>query len=204
MTFAQTAALAGPVVVSLIVMNFPDSLGFAVLMLLIFWISGLLALSLLLLLEGRRALSAALFPVRILSRVLQLPVEFGKWVLNYSARKRGWNIIQSIALGLENYPRTLPRVRFTPVGFERVIYRELPDAPLQRTLKRRYEGLGKVFRSTADILSKMSITATDMQSVLQAMEADINLVHASYYTDDECLECIADWIVSPRTSSGEP
>jgi hypothetical protein len=33
-----------------------------------------------------------------------------------------------------------------------------------------------------------------MTSLLRTIEEDQTLVHAAYYTDDECIARIADWI----------
>ena len=40
----------------------------------------------------------------------------------------------------------------------------------------------------------MTVTAADISALLQTVEEDQTLVHAAYYSDDECIARIADWI----------
>jgi hypothetical protein len=44
------------------------------------------------------------------------------------------------------------------------------------------------------IVASAVLTAPDLSSLLRLVETDLSLVHAAYYTDDECIERIADWI----------
>ena len=50
------------------------------------------------------------------------------------------------------------------------------------------------FGDVTQTFSKGVVTATDLSSLLEKIETDLSLVHAAYYTDDECIERIADWI----------
>ncbi len=79
-------------------------------MMLVFWISGFLALSLLLLLEGRRALSAALFPARealaclreekpdVILLDLMMPEMDGFAVVAALQKEAGWRDIPVIVI----------------------------------------------------------------------------------------------------------
>jgi hypothetical protein len=40
----------------------------------------------------------------------------------------------------------------------------------------------------------MVVTAADISSLLRTIEEDQSLVHAAYYTDNECIDRIANWI----------
>jgi len=40
------------------------------------------------------------------------------------------------------------------------------------------------------------VTSADIIMLQHAIEADQTLVHAAYYTDDECIARIADWIAA--------
>ena len=48
----------------------------------------------------------------------------------------------------------------------------------------------------SEAFSKMVITEADLSLLLKKVEADQSLVHAAYYTDDECIARIADWIAA--------
>lgn len=52
----------------------------------------------------------------------------------------------------------------------------------------------QAFGDVTETLSKMA--APDSEALLRMIETDLSLVHAAYYTDDECIERIADWIAS--------
>jgi hypothetical protein len=43
------------------------------------------------------------------------------------------------------------------------------------------------------------LTASDVADLLQHIERDQSLVHAAYYTDDDCVERIARWIEQHST-----
>ena len=38
------------------------------------------------------------------------------------------------------------------------------------------------------------ISPADMSLLLATIEEDLSLIHAAYYTDDDCIARIADWI----------
>jgi hypothetical protein len=52
--------------------------------------------------------------------------------------------------------------------------------------------------STASSCSSAREAASpaDIQSLLRTIEEDQTLVYAAYYTDDECIARIADWIAA--------
>jgi hypothetical protein len=49
--------------------------------------------------------------------------------------------------------------------------------------------------------SKLAVTTADLTSLLRTVEEDQTPVHAAYYTDDECIARIADWIAGDLTSA---
>jgi hypothetical protein len=119
-------------------------------------------------------------------------------VLTYIVRQWGWSVIQRRALGLEGYGSKLPRVRRVPAFVSRALfkYENMPSAVERRALQRRQRGFDRQLGLVSDMLAKHALP-TDTTSLLQAIESDLSLVHAAYYTDDECIERIADWIAAP-------
>jgi len=56
--------------------------------------------------------------------------------------------------------------------------------------------------SLADVteaFSRLAMTTADLSALLRSVESDQTLVHGAYYTDDECIDRIADWIVGAGT-----
>jgi hypothetical protein len=47
----------------------------------------------------------------------------------------------------------------------------------------------------------LAVTSADITSLLQTIEEDQTLVHAAYYTDEECIARIADWIAAEDSIS---
>ena len=116
-------------------------------------------------------------------------------ISTYIALRMGWRIVQERALGVEGYSYGLPRaereLKFASAAIYK--YEDLPEAVKQRALARRDEWFKRVFGNVTETLAKMA-KPPDLQALLQMVETDLSLVHAAYYTDDECIERIADWI----------
>jgi len=70
----------------------------------------------------------------------------------------------------------------------------MPKNAEQRALSNREEWIKRNFGAVTETFSKLAVTASDLSSLLKTVETDLSLVHATYYTDDECIERIADWI----------
>jgi hypothetical protein len=73
-------------------------------------------------------------------------------------------------------------------------YEDLSKAAEQRALGKRTGWLERNFGEVTKTFSQVVVTAADLSSLLRKVETDLSLVHAAYYTDDECINRIADWI----------
>jgi hypothetical protein len=63
-----------------------------------------------------------------------------------------------------------------------------------RALDNRSAWIARHLGEISQGFSKLAITAADISSLLRTVEEDQTLVHGAYYTDDECIARIADWI----------
>jgi hypothetical protein len=101
-----------------------------------------------------------------------------------------------MTLELEGYRWELPVVERNPGSFTNAIvkFEELPIEAERRASKKRGEWVERHLGEVSETFSKLVITAPDISSLLRAIEEDFALVHAAYYTDDECIARIADWI----------
>jgi rRNA maturation endonuclease Nob1 len=70
----------------------------------------------------------------------------------------------------------------------------MPEGAEQRALAMRNAWIGRHFGDVTQTFSKVVVTAADITLLLRTVEADQSLVHAAYYTDDECIQRIANWI----------
>ena len=142
---------------------------------------------------GSPWLLALVFPVRraiatfgMLAPMLTAPIA-------YAIRNRAWLLIRRIALGLDGYPHRLPNVSSVPADLG-YVYEELPESVILRTLSKRNDLVSKSLNSATDILSALILTSSDIEALLEILQDDLSLVHASYYQDRECIERIAAWI----------
>lgn len=135
-------------------------------------------------------------PFRLCSYPLRSIASSFTEIGTYVVRSRGWSVLVAMAMGLEGYPHRLPPIRQYPDGVAEnfVKYEDIPPGPLERALVMRSAWINRHFGRAAETFSKIVVTAADMASLLRAIEADQSLVHAAYYTDDECIARIADWI----------
>jgi hypothetical protein len=143
---------------------------------------------------GRAFYSATAAPIRWLARQLRATGQIFNHIATYVARRRSWSLLQEMAFGLEGYSFKLPMAQREPKFASPTLYRyeDLPEGAEQRALARRDEWVKRAFGDVTQTLSKMA--APDLSSLLKMVETDLSLVHAAYYTDDECIERIADWI----------
>jgi ABC-type multidrug transport system fused ATPase/permease subunit len=116
-------------------------------------------------------------------------------IIPYLVRQRGWHIIQQIALGLKGFEWDLPEVRQVP-EFARdcAVLSLLTERTERRALARRNEWAASYLGDISQVLSKMVLSAADISFLVRLVEEDSSLVHASYYTDEECIDRIARWI----------
>ena len=114
----------------------------------------------------------------------------------YIVRRKAWSVLLTMTMGLEGYRFRVPIIEqypsYVPENFVR--YENMPDGAEQRALARRTAWIGRHLGDISQTFSKMVVTAADMTSLLREVEADQSLVHAAYYTDDECIARVADWI----------
>ncbi|MDI2078261.1 hypothetical protein [Bradyrhizobium sp. Mp27] len=60
----------------------------------------------------------------------------------------------------------------------------------------RGEWINRHLNSATETFSKLIVTPADIALLLDKIEADQTLVHAAYYTDDECISRIADLVAA--------
>jgi hypothetical protein len=118
----------------------------------------------------------------------------------YMLRRKAWSFLQTIAMGVEGYGYELPVVEQRPnCTTNRVIkYENIPMTSEQRALKSRSDWVGLHLADVSQAFAKIAVTAADITHLLRIVEADQSLVHGVYYTDDDCIARIADWIAGRR------
>jgi hypothetical protein len=114
---------------------------------------------------------------------------------SYFARRAAWPLLQAAAMGLDGYRHRLPTVEREPrnCGVIDLKVEELPEEVEERALRRRNQWLAVNFGAVSETFSKMVVTAADISSLLRMVESDLSLVHAAYFTDDQCIDRIARW-----------
>ena len=70
----------------------------------------------------------------------------------------------------------------------------MPAGAQEHALAKRGAWIDRHLDNIAQTFSKLIVTSADITMLQHAIEADETLVHAAYYTDDECIARIADWI----------
>jgi len=121
-------------------------------------------------------------------------------IMTYGVRYWGWSVLQAMAMGLEGYRFKIPPIEQRPSNIpEEVLqYESMPTGAEQRALAMRNAWIGRHFGDVSETFSKIVVTAADISLLLRTVEADQSLVHAAYYTDDECIRRIADWIAGRK------
>ncbi|WP_296201990.1 hypothetical protein [uncultured Hyphomicrobium sp.] len=132
--------------------------------------------------------------------LLALPIIPNECV-TYLVRKQSWTLLQRWALGLDGYRYPLPEVTTVPqrAGGTQFIFEAMPAAVETRAMAARSGWINSHLGSAADLFSNLVLTASDVADLLQHIERDQSLVHAAYYTDDDCVERIARWIEQHST-----
>jgi hypothetical protein len=163
---------------------------------------------------GRSFYSVVWAPFRWIGRRARALAGVPSYIGSYIVRRNAWTLLQELAMGLEGYRFALPVIAKAPafVPVNRCRYEDLPKEAEQRALSMRNAWISRHFGDVADTFSKMVVTASDLSSLLRLVEGDQSLVHAAYYTDDECIQRIADWIAgtdglrqpsTPQTASAD-
>jgi hypothetical protein len=117
-------------------------------------------------------------------------------MVTYGVRHSAWSVLLKMVMGLEGYRYKVPPVEQYPTKGPQnfVKYEHMPKGAEQRALDKRNAWIARHLGDVSQTFSKLAITAADITSLLRTVEDDQTLVHAAYYTDDECIARIADWI----------
>jgi hypothetical protein len=133
---------------------------------------------------------------RLTGALLSLPNE----VLTYLVRRKAWPIMVATAMGLEGYYFDLPTVEQqhpTSVPKNFVKYEDMPKGAERNALDKRSAWVERhLKKEISQTFSKLVVTGADIMGLLRTIEKDQTLVHAAYYTDDECIARIANWIAA--------
>jgi hypothetical protein len=119
-----------------------------------------------------------------------------EFIISYIVRRDAWSLLRDISMGLDGYTHTIPLVEKTP-GYAPPRcwkYEDMPKAAEARARDRRKDWLARHFGDVTETLSKMVVTSADIEQLQRLVESDLSLVHAAYYTDEECIARIAAWI----------
>jgi hypothetical protein len=142
---------------------------------------------------GKTWYSAFLSPIRQIAGSLLV---VGSLIVTYFVRRKSWPILLKLAMGLEGYRLTAPLIERRPSEslVKSIKYEDMPRGAEQRALALRDAWIARHLGHVTETFSKLAVTTADMSSLLKTVEQDQTLVHAAYYTDDECIARIADWI----------
>ncbi|RXH16892.1 hypothetical protein [Bradyrhizobium guangzhouense] len=121
-------------------------------------------------------------------------------------RAKGWPMLMKIAMGLDGYLFSIPPVEQFPrnIAEKLVKYESMPKGAEERALERRSAWVARHLGSVSETFSKLAVTAADLTALLRTVEEDQSLVHAAYYTDEECISRIADWIAGADMPNSKP
>jgi hypothetical protein len=145
---------------------------------------------------GPQYLSAFFAPFRWCAYRLGAIKGMFREIATYIVRERGWSVVLTIAMGLEGYRHQLPAIERCPSSVPGVTYENMPTGAQQRALAKRGDWIHRHLNDVSETFSKLVVTSADIKLLLSAIEADHTLVHAAYYTDDDCIGRIADWIAA--------
>lgn len=148
---------------------------------------------------GDRFLAAFLFPLRWTGRVIGAVTGTIAAIGTYLVRRAAWPVMLRMAMGLEGYQFPIPPVQQWPRHIEGLaIYEDIPADAEKIALDGRGAWIAKHLASVSETFAKMTVTGVDVLALFQTIEADQTLVHAAYYTNDACIDRIADWIADKR------
>ncbi|WP_136624218.1 hypothetical protein [Bradyrhizobium centrolobii] len=144
--------------------------------------------------------SAALSPFRWIARAIGSLISIPAFCTTYIVRRRSWSVLLAMAMGMEGYRFSLPVVeqwpRNLPEGLVR--YEDMPRGAEQRAMDKRNAWIARHLGGVSRTFARMVISPADLSLLLATIEQDRSLIHAAYYTDDECIGRIADWIAGVR------
>ena len=137
--------------------------------------------------------TASSAPYRWFLRLIRALANIPSEILTYFIRRKAWSVLVAMAMGLEGYRFELPGVERHP-GSIIVTYEDMPKGTVQRALDKRSAWITSHLGDFSQTFSRLAITAVDITSLLRTIEDDQTLVHGAYYSDEECIVRIADWI----------
>jgi hypothetical protein len=151
---------------------------------------------------GTAFYSAFLSPFRWCAQRVRSLISVGPALATYVVRRSSWPVLLRMTMGLEGYQFKLPPVLQCPNDLSEKFarYENMLKGAEQRALHRRSAWIARHLGNISETFAKLTITAADISSLLRTVEADQTLVHAAYYTDDECIARIADWIAGTDDS----
>jgi hypothetical protein len=148
------------------------------------------------LVAGSAFYSALFAPFRSVGRFFRSLLYIPGSSASFIVRKKGWTLLQQLAFGLEGYRYPIPPPELVPseAPAEVIKYEDLPPRAVERALDNRTNWFVRNFGDISQMLAKMALTASDISFLQRLIETDTLLVHGSYYSDDEVIGRIADWI----------
>lgn len=145
---------------------------------------------------GPDVLSVYGLPLRWLIRIISSLTVIPYSLMSYIVRRAGWSFLQKSAMGLEYYPFELPEVEQCPSDLpsDLVTYESMPENAERRALNHRNDWIKAHLGGATETFARLTVTAADINGLLETIMEDQSLVHGAYYTDDVCIARIADWI----------
>ncbi|MHC2718269.1 lipase family protein [Bradyrhizobium diazoefficiens] len=145
---------------------------------------------------GAAFYSAFWSPFRWCGQLLQSLASLGPALGTYLIRRWSWSVFLKVVMGLDNYDFDPPPITQCPGNLAEAFakYENMPTRAEQRALEKRGAWIARHLGDVSQTFANLVVTASDLMSLLRMIEADQTLVHAAYYTDDDCIARIADWI----------
>jgi hypothetical protein len=140
--------------------------------------------------------SAFLSPLRWCARLTGAVMSIPFQITTYVVRRKGWPVLLRIAMGLDGYRFPIPKVERSPdyLCDAFVKYEDIQLGAQQRAMEERSAWVARHLGDVSRTFPNLAMTSSDVSTLLRTIEQDQTLVHAAYYTDDECIGRIADWI----------
>jgi hypothetical protein len=145
---------------------------------------------------GTTFYSAFLAPVRSLGHAMTGLMSVPQTIITRIARNRLWSMLQKSAMGLNGYAFDLPHIEVAPPVDCAVHFtiEQLSEHVVNRAVEQRGDWVHKKLGGVTASFSAAVLTPAAIENLLKDLSEDLTLVHASYYTDDQCINRMADWI----------
>jgi hypothetical protein len=147
-------------------------------------------------------------------------------IVTYGVRYLSWSVILKTVMGLEGYPlRVLPLIDLFPHNVDAAVrnliirselrfkswrpeqfikYESISKDAEQLALDKRGAWISQHLGHVSDTFSSLIVSVAEIKTLLKLIEKDQTLVHAAYYTDDECIARIANWIAGTEDDRTRP